>query len=59
MKPVFFSPRVLDHLPESRGVHVLTCKGCGRKFEKIGMPDPDDPLDAYCGECLLKGRVKA
>ena len=50
--------RVLDKLPESKGIHVLRCRGCGRKFEKIGMPDPDDPLNAYCGECLLKGNIR-
>jgi len=57
MRAGFYHLRVLDHLPESRGIHVLTCRGCGRKFERIGMPDPDDPLDFYCGECLLAGRV--
>jgi len=53
----FYHPRTLDHSPESRGVHVLICRGCGRRFEKMGMPDPDDPLDFFCGECLLAGRV--
>ena len=53
----FYHPRTLDHSPESHGVHVLICRGCGKRFEKIGMPDPDDPLDFYCGECLLAGRV--
>jgi len=54
----FYHPRLLDHLPESRGVHLIKCRGCSRKFESLTPPDPDDPLTFYCVECLLNGRVK-
>jgi len=55
---MFYHPRILDHLPESRGVHLIRCRGCGQKFESLTPPDPNDPLTFYCAECLLNGRVK-
>ena len=54
----FYHPRLIDHLPESRGVHLIRCRGCGQKFESLTPPDPDDPLSFFCTECLLNGRVK-
>jgi len=55
---MFYHPRILDHLPESHGVHLIKCRGCGRKFESLTPPDPEDPLSFFCAECLLNGRVK-
>ncbi|MCD6535555.1 MAG: hypothetical protein J7K49_00810 [Thaumarchaeota archaeon] len=55
---MFHHPRILDYLPESRGVHLITCRGCGRKFESLTPPDPDDPLTFYCADCLLSGKVR-
>ena len=55
---MFYHPRILDHLPESRGVHLIRCHGCGRKFESLTPPDLDDPLTFYCADCLLSGKVR-
>ena len=55
---MFHHPRILNHLPESRGVHVIRCRGCGQKFESLTPPDPDDPLSFFCAECLLSGKVR-
>jgi len=55
---MFYHPRILDHLPESRGVHLIRCRGCGQKFESLTPPDPDDPLSFFCAECLLSGKVR-
>jgi len=55
---MFYHPRILDHLPESHGVHLIRCRGCGQKFESLTPPDPNDPLSFYCAECLLSGKVR-
>ena len=55
---VFYHPRLIDHLPESRGVHLIRCRGCGQKFESLTPPDPDDPLTFFCADCLLSGNVR-
>ena len=57
-KMPFYHPRLIDHLPESHGVHIIKCRGCGRKFESLTPPDPNDPVSFYCGECLLKGNFE-
>ena len=54
----FYHPRLIDHLPESHGVHLIRCRGCGQKFESLTPPDPNDPLSFYCAECLLSGKVR-
>ena len=54
----FYHPRTIDHDPTIHGIHIRRCKVCGRRYEDLAMPDPSDPYDGICGECLLNGRVR-
>jgi len=54
---MWYHPRILDHLPESRGIHVRKCRVCGKKFELLGPIDPDDPYLDVCGECMMHGFI--
>ena len=56
--PFYHPKRIVDSDPLVHGVHIIKCRGCGRKFESLTPPDPNDPVSFYCAECLLKGNFE-